>query len=184
MIMKPPSLKILCFFIFISFISYLPINLFAQVSVTLDTSKMTYNQISSSLGLYVFPSKNQSNQKQKADEYECYKWAIQQSGIDPLNMPEVKAEAVETGPDGTAVKGAAKGAIVGTAVGAIAGDAGTGAAIGAVAGGAGGMRQKRVTNAKKQEQSQATAAQKQQATVDNYKKAFSACIEGKGYTIK
>ncbi|HEY6506356.1 MAG TPA: hypothetical protein VIZ28_20415, partial [Chitinophagaceae bacterium] len=38
-----------------------------------DTSKMTYNQISTKLGLYVFPAKGQSQQQQKIDEFECYK---------------------------------------------------------------------------------------------------------------
>ena len=162
----------------------LPANTIAQAPTTLDTSKMAYNQISSSLKLYVFPSKGQSNQQQKVDEYDCYNWAIKQSGIDPLHIPEVKAAPVEKGPDGSAVKGAAKGAVVGTAVGAIAGDTGEGAAIGAVAGGVGGIRQKRKANEQQQQQSQASAAQQQQAIIDSYKKAFSACIEGKGYTIK
>jgi len=172
------------FVLAILFLSYLPVTVFSQVSVTLDTSKMTYNQISSSLKMYVFPSKGQSNQQQKKDEYECYKWAVQQSGIDPLNMPQVKPDSVAKGPDGTAVKGAAKGAVVGLAVGSITGDAGTGAAVGAVAGGAGGIRQKRVTQAKKQQQSEAKAAKTEQEMADSYKKAFSACVEGKGYTIK
>ena len=63
-----------------------------------DTAKMTYNQISSGLKLYVFPAKNQTKQKQKEDEFECYKWAVQQSGIDPLNLPKVQAAPAETGP--------------------------------------------------------------------------------------
>src|SRR6187399_2371848 len=96
-----------------------------------DTSKMTYNQVSIKLGLYVFPAKSQSQQQQKIDEFECYKWAMQQSGIDPLNLPKVETAPVETGPDGSAVRGAARGAAAGVAIGAIAGDAGTGAAIGA-----------------------------------------------------
>jgi len=176
--------RVMQFALAILFLSYLPVAVFSQVSVTLDTSKMTYNQISSSLKMYVFPSKGQSNQQQKKDEYECYKWAVQQSGIDPLNMPQVKPDSVAKGPDGTAVKGAAKGAVVGLAVGSITGDAGTGAAVGAVAGGAGGIRQKRVTQAKKQQQSEAKAAKTEQEMADSYKKAFSACVEGKGYTIK
>src|SRR3954469_3225394 len=100
-----------------------------------DTSKMTYNQISSGLKLYAFPAKNQSQQQQKVDEFECYKWAMQQSGIDPLNLPKVQPPPAQTGPTGGAVKGAAKGAAAGAAIGAITGDAGEGAAIGAVAGG-------------------------------------------------
>src|SRR6185369_13234982 len=72
---------------------------FAQTAPTIpDTSKMTYNQISSGLKLYVFPAKNQSKQQQKTDEFECYKWAMEQSGIDPLNLPKVQAPPKETGP--------------------------------------------------------------------------------------
>ncbi len=156
----------------------------AQEHTIPDTSQMAYNAISSKLGLYVFPAKKQSQKKQKSDEFECYKWAMDQSGIDPLNLPEVKAEPVKTGPDGTVVHTAGKSAVVGTAVGAIAGDAGKGAAIGAVVGGAAGIRKKRVTNAKKQEQSQANAAQKEQEMADSFKKAFAVCMEGKGYTTK
>jgi hypothetical protein len=162
----------------------LPVTLTSQVNVTLDTSRMAYNQISSSLKLYVFPTKNQSHNRQKADEFECYKWASQQSGIDPLNMPEVKPESVQSGPDGKVVGGAARGALVGLAIGSIAGDAGKGAAIGAVSGSAVGIRQKRVTQARREEQSKSNAAQKEQDIANSFKKAFSACIEGKGYTIK
>jgi hypothetical protein len=100
-----------------------------------DTAKMTYNQISQTMKLYVFPAKNQSKQKQKEDEFECYKWAVEQSGIDPLNLPKAEPVPVQSGPTGGAVKGAAKGAAAGVAIGAIAGDAGKGAAIGAAAGG-------------------------------------------------
>ena len=60
---------------------------------------MTYNQISQQMKLYVFPSKGQSKQQQKEDEFECYKWAVEQSGIDPLNPPKVEAAPVQSGPD-------------------------------------------------------------------------------------
>src|SRR5215217_9592635 len=80
---------------------------FAQQPPSLpDTSKMTYNQISSGLKLYVFPAKGQNQQQQKADEFECYKWSIEQSGIDPLNLPKVEVAPAQTGPTGGAVKGA------------------------------------------------------------------------------
>ncbi len=156
----------------------------AQTHTIPDTSQMKYNEISSAMKLYVYPSKKQSQQKQKQDEFECYKWAMEQSGIDPLNMPQAKAAPVQTGPDGTVVHTAGKSAVVGTAVGAIAGDAGKGAAIGAVVGGAAGIRKKRVMNANKKQQAEADAAQQNQATADSFKKAFSVCIEGKGYTVK
>lgn len=149
-----------------------------------DTSKMTYNQISNTMKLYVFPSKNQNKQKQKEDEFECYKWAIEQSGIDPYNLPKVEVAPVETGPTGAGVVGAAKGAAAGVAIGAIAGDAGTGAAIGAVAGGLAGRRAGKQAQAQQQQQAQATATKTEQEMKNSFVKAFSACIEGKGYTIK
>jgi hypothetical protein len=69
-------------------------------------------------------------------------------------------------------------------VGGITGDAGEGAAVGAVVGVAAGRKAKK--QAKKQaeaqavEQTNAWAAQQ----IDTFKKAYSACIEGKGYTVK
>jgi hypothetical protein len=149
-----------------------------------DTSKMTYNQISTGLKLYAYPSKNQSQQQQKADEFECYKWAIQQSGIDPLNLPKVEAAPAQTGPTGGAVKGAARGAAAGAAIGAISGDAGEGAAIGAVAGGASGRRKGKQAQAQQNQKAQADAANQQQEMKNSFTKGFSACLEGKGYTIK
>lgn len=148
-----------------------------------DTSKMTYNQISSGLKLYVFPAKGQSKQQQKKDEYDCYMWAIEQSGIDPLNLPKVEA-TVQTGPTGGAVVGAAKGAAAGAAIGAISGDAGKGAAIGATAGAMAGRRQGQQAQAQANQQSQAQATATEQEMKNSFNKAFSVCIEGKGYTVK
>ena len=68
--------------------------------------------LSKKLGLYVFPAENQSAEQQEKDEYESYKWAVEQSGVDPLDLPQIEVEKVETGPDGGAVRGAAGGAAV------------------------------------------------------------------------
>ena len=149
-----------------------------------DTAKMTYNQISKTMNLYVYPSKKQSQSQQKKDEFACYQWAVEQSGIDPLNLPKVEAAPVQSGPTGGAVKGAAKGAAAGAAIGAIAGDAGKGAAIGAAAGGMKGVSQGKQAQAQQNQKAQADAAAKEQAMKDSFKKAFSVCIEGKGYTVK
>jgi len=148
-----------------------------------DTAKMTYNQISQTAKLFVYPSKGQSQQQQKKDEYECYVWAMQQTGIDPLNLPKTQA-AQQSGPTGGAIKGAAKGAAAGAAIGAIAGDAGKGAAIGAAAGGMGGLSQGRRGQAQANQQAQANAAATDAEIKNTFIKAFSVCIEGKGYTIK
>lgn len=140
--------------------------------------------IAKSLGLYIFPSKNQSAQTQSADESACYTWAIQQTGYDPLNPPTIQAAPVDTSPDGSAVKGAAVGAAGGAAIGAIAGDAGKGAAIGAVVGGVRGRRQSKQADAAQSQSNQQAAANQSAALLNDYKKAFSVCMEGKGYTIK
>lgn len=158
----------------------------AQVPTTQalpDTSQLSYNQISQSLGLFLFPSNEQSQQQQKTDEFECYKWAMQQTGIDPLNLPKVEAE-VQSGPTGGAVRGAARGAAAGAAIGAIAGDAGKGAAIGATAGGMRGLRRGRMAQAQQNQQAQENAAAAEEEIKNTFIKAFSACTEGKGYTVK
>jgi len=160
---------------------------FAQntpLPTTLDPSKMTYNQISQSLKLFVYPSKGQSQDKQKADELECYKWAKEQSGIDPMNTTKTQAAPKQEGPTGAGVGGAAKGAAVGALVGSVSGDAGKGAAYGAIAGGVAGRRKGKQAQAQQNQQAEATAAATDQAKADSFKKAFSVCIEGKGYTIK
>jgi outer membrane lipoprotein SlyB len=148
-----------------------------------DTSKMTYNQISNGLKLYVYPAKGQSKQQQKKDEFECYQWAQEQSGIDPLNLPQIEAP-VQSGPTGGAVVGAAKGAAAGAAIGAISGDAGKGAAIGATAGAMAGRRAGKQAQAQQNQQAQASATATEQEMKNSFNKAFSVCIEGKGYTIK
>lgn len=157
----------------------------AQTAPTIpDTSKMTYNQISNGLKLYVFPAKGQTKPQQKKDEFDCYMWAIEQSGIDPLNLPKVEAPPAQTGPTGGAVRGAARGAAAGAAIGAIAGDAGEGAAIGATVGAVKGRQGGKQAQAQQNQQAQADATAKEKEMKDSFVKAFSACIEGKGYTLK
>ncbi len=140
--------------------------------------------IAKELGLYVFPSNEQDKEQQELDEYNCYKWAKEQTGINPITVSQIEAEQVDKSADGTAIKGAAGGAAAGAAIGAIAGDAGKGAAIGAVVGGMRGTRAKVVGDEQKQQQNNQAAAAKEKELMDNFKKAFSACMEGKGYTVK
>lgn len=142
------------------------------------------NGIAKSLGLYIYPTKNQDAATQNADETACYTWAKEQTGYDPLNPPTVQAAPVDTSPDGSAIRGGARGAAAGAAIGAIAGDAGQGAAIGAVVGGLSGRRQSKQADAAQAQGNQQAAANQSAALLNDYKKAFSVCMEGKGYTIK
>ena len=140
--------------------------------------------MSQSLGLVVFPAKGQTADVQKTDEGACYDWAKQQTGYDPVAPPPAPTAAPVQQKQGGAVKGAAKGAVGGAAIGAIAGDTGDGAAIGATVGAVKGRKAQKQANASAQQQSQQQAQAAGQAQVDGYKKAFSACMEGKGYTVK
>ena len=134
------------------------------------------------MGLFVYPGSGQDTAKQAQDENLCYAWARQQTGIDPtVAAPPVEAAEVQRG---DAVKGAAGGAVVGTAVGAIVGETGEGAAVGAVAGAAKGRRERK--KKKKEAEAQAQQATQNQETQrkDTFKKAWGACLEGRGYSVK
>jgi hypothetical protein len=152
--------------------------------------------MSSSLGLYVFPAKNQTADQQSGDEASCFGWAKSQTNIDPMNIKapqpaQPSQEQAASSGGGERVRGAARGAAGGAIVGAITGNAGEGAAVGAavgtMAGGAAKRRGKQQAAAEQQHQ-QAVAEQQAQAYVAQqkatYNKAFSACMEGKGYTVK
>jgi hypothetical protein len=134
--------------------------------------------------LIVFPAKGQSTQQMEKDKGTCYTWAKQQTGVDPVALAQKGAtQAPPAGPQGERVKGAAKGAAAGAVVGAIAGDAGTGAAIGAATGTmAGGAQQRGKARTQQETQQQQQAQMKQD--LDKYNRAYAACLEGKGYTVK
>ena len=133
-----------------------------QAATTAAPASMTAS-LNKSLGLYVFPAKDQKPDQQATDEQACYTWAVEQSGIDPLTMTATVPDSVAKGPDGSAVKGAA-----------------IGAAAGGMAGASGGKKKK----AQKEQQAKETAAATDQAKIDSFKKAYSACLEGKGYSVK
>jgi hypothetical protein len=138
--------------------------------------------------LIIYPSKGQSQQQMEKDKSECYNWARQQSGFDPMAPPTASTPppAAEA-PKGGVAKGAVRGGVVGLAVGAIAGDAGEGAAIGAASGALiGGMRRR--DQVSQQEQAQKQWEQQESARYtqgrNEYNRAFSACMEGRDYTVK
>ena len=121
---------------------------------------------------YVYPAKGQSPQQQRQqDQADCQGWAMQQSGVNPGAMAPPPS-----GPTGQVARTTARGAAVGAVGGAIGGDAGKGAAIGAATGAlVGGMRRADQRRAADQAQSQASA---------EYGRAYAACLEGRGYTVK
>lgn len=128
----------------------------------------------------VYPAHGQSPAKQSQDDGACYVWAKQNTGIDPAVVAQTPAPA-PTGPTGARVAGAARGAAAGAMIGGVAnGDAGHGAAVGATAGVvAGGVRSRHIHAAQAQ-----SAQANQQATMNTYWHAYSACMQGRGYTVQ
>lgn len=157
-----------------------------------------------SAGLYVYPKNHQSSEMQLKDETECYASAKQASGVDPQAPPPAASAAEQQQaaqkpstkvPKGGTVAGSAKGAAGGAAIGAIAGDAGQGAAIGATVGAMSGRRRQKKAEktaqqqaaqqqTQAQQQAQAKATAQQQASLDSFKRAFSACMDARGYSAR
>jgi predicted lipid-binding transport protein (Tim44 family) len=143
--------------------------------------------------LMVFPAKGQSQEQTEKDKFECYTWAKGQTGFDPMQVPTASSPpppqtAGSVG--GGAVKGGVGGGLLGLGVGAIAGGksgAKKGAAIGGLSGAAiGGMR----SHSQQQDQAQARQQWEQQQASQYaqkrgaYDRAYAACLEGKGYSVK
>jgi YMGG-like Gly-zipper len=130
----------------------------------------------------IYPAKGQSAEQQQKDDGECYVWAKQSTGIDPAAVAQTVPQQ-ETGVPvggGERVRGAAAGALGGVAIGAIAGNAGRGAAIGAVTGTMAGGRQARQNQKERNEQAQT----QHQQVIATYYRAYGACMEGRGYTLR
>ncbi|MCP3664692.1 MAG: hypothetical protein GY696_19740 [Gammaproteobacteria bacterium] len=126
----------------------------------------------------IFPAQGQSTEQQEKDKFECYSWAKQQSGFDPMSVNDTAVQQPQAKSGG-----AARGALAGGAAGAIFGDSKKNTRNSAAAGAIiGGSRQSRA-NKKSQQQ-----AQQQASTVaarrNTYDRAHAACLEGKGYTVK
>ena len=130
--------------------------------------------------VFTYPQKGQSREQQSKDKAECYQWAVNETGYNPSAPPPAPAAPP---PQGGLVRGAARGALMGAAVGAIAGDTGKGAAIGATAGGMGGAMRRRDSQREADHYAQQNAAQSQ-AKADQHRRAMTACLEARGYSVK
>jgi hypothetical protein len=141
--------------------------------------------------LVVYPAQGQSQEQMERDKFECYQWAKQQSGFDPMEQPKATTPPPQQeAPKGGVVRGAVGGAAVGAVVGGIADGkkgarkgAGAGAAGGALVGGMRRQEQRRQQQHQEQQWAEQQAAQYAQQR-DAYNRAYAACLEGKGYTVK
>lgn len=146
--------------------------------------------------LYVYPAKGQSNAQLKKDRYECYLWASKTTGFDPTNANPQQQQArlvrvpVHNEKQGATIAGTVIGAIAGAALGGDGRDQGqaavAGAAVGTMIGATVEQQGEIKARQKAHEQAERIARQQQseQNGMDNYRRAFTACLEGRGYVVK
>lgn len=139
--------------------------------------------------VYAYPQNGQSPQQQSKDRYECSLWAVRQTGFDPSapNVPPAYRVVASGPPPGT---GTAVGAIAGAVIGAAISprwDRGAGAVFGGLTGALIGS----ASDAQRAQQNQMemTAQEQQEAAAmahkaRDYRRALSACLEGRGYSVK
>jgi hypothetical protein len=137
--------------------------------------------MASTVGLYVYPQKNQSATQQLTDEQQCYNSAKSQTGYDPnTTAPAPKAKGKKGGADDHDIaKGAARGAMISGATG---GDVAGGARRGAVIGGIRAKREKKKDDSTKAQADTKKTAQDQQK--EDFKRATSACLDARGYSVR
>jgi len=152
--------------------------------------------LAASAGLMVYPSKGQSSDQQAQDEAQCFAWARDQSGYDPMNPPPPpRAPLVSTEHSDDVARGALGGAAVGAAggalIGAIAGNAGKGAGIGAATGLLAGGLHAHAQDEREEERDKAQAQARideqqaaRQELVHKFRRAMSVCLEARGYATK
>ncbi len=163
-------------------------------SAAQDASK----SLASTLDVYVFPADGQTTDQQSKDEAECYNWAVSNTGSDPFDLQKQNEQAqaqaeqqvaqTQAATQGAGAKGAVKGAAAGALIGEVTGgDAGDSAVMGAAAVGIASRRRARSANKQAQQQAEQQVAASEQATaeqVENFKKAFSLCLEAHDYMAK
>jgi len=147
--------------------------------------------------VYAYPLHGQPAEQQDRDHYECSVWATQQTGFDPSAPgvpPHERVRVVSAGPPpgtNTAI-GAVAGAILGAAI-SPRWQAAPGALAGAVVGGAIGSTadaSNAQANAANMQQARAEASQDRRAAAvqeqkaANYRRAISACLDGRGYSVR
>jgi hypothetical protein len=133
--------------------------------------------------MYFYPELSQDDQKQDRDRYECYRWAVRESGVDPGMTPvrQVPPPRGTVRDGGEVVAGAATGAIVGAAVSSPR-STGQGLVLGAIFGSLIGAaaQESRVQAA---EAAHARRLATQQVPLDNFRRAMGACMTGRGYRV-
>lgn len=142
--------------------------------------------------VYFYPARGQSKQRQDRDRYECYRWASEQTKFDPGQAqlaPHQRIEVKPTAPPGTdAAAGAVGGAMIGSMMSRD--DHGFGLVFGAITGAMLGAAsdEAREQEARQVQRHYDAAEAKKYARLERqareYRRAMTACLEGRGYTVR
>lgn len=131
--------------------------------------------------VFVYPKPGQTQDQLEFDQFQCQKWATQQTGVNPGQpQPSTGGSAPS---QGGVIKGAAGGAALGALGGAIGGNAGKGAAIGAGVGATLGLFSQASKNSKAAQQQQQAQSQ-QNANRGRFEQAYGTCLAGRGYQVR
>jgi hypothetical protein len=138
--------------------------------------------------IIVYPAQGQNPQQLDKDRYECHLWAVQQTGFDPSRPGTPADQRVVVQPANPPGSGTAVGAIAGAILGAaIAGprNAGAGLVLGGVTGAAVGASSDAAAQqqARAEQQAYDQSYAQGQSSSSNYRRAISACLSARGYTI-
>jgi hypothetical protein len=145
--------------------------------------------------IFVYAARGQTDKQLDRDRYECHNWAVAQSHYNPSDPhlaphQQIQVVAVPEPPPGRdTVAGAVAGAMIGAVIGSPH-DSAQGAVVGAIAGGAMGAasesaRKNEAARANRYNSAQAQAERARlEKQASDYKRAISACLEGRGYTVK
>ena len=146
-----------------------------------------------SVTLYFYPTTGQSKAQQDRDRFECYQWAKKQTGYDPGQeqlAPHQRIEVQSATPPGS---DAAAGAITGAVIGSMLSprrDHGQSMVFGAITGamlGAASEEAKKQQAEQLQQRYDTKDAQRYarlERQASDYRRAMSACLEGRGYTVR
>jgi hypothetical protein len=143
----------------------------------------------------IFPKNGQTKEQKQQDQAYCQTWAKDESGVDPayvkakldaVNDQMANQAATQKGVIGSGkiIRGAAVGAAMGGLDDAIDSEAGAGAAKGAVLMGARGRSQNREAQEKQAVENGYAKKQQLEEEYQKFQRAFSACMEAKGYSVK
>lgn len=139
--------------------------------------------------VYAYPEHGQTAEQQSRDRYDCSMWAVQQTGFDPSapNVPPQYRVVASGPPPGT---GTAIGAIAGAVLGAAISphwDRGAGAVFGGLTGamiGSASDAQRAQENAVAVNEQDRRQAAQMAHKASEYRRAISACLDGRGYSVK